>query len=275
MIDLIHVILLGILEGVTEFLPISSTGHLIVATSILNFRPALRDTFDIFIQLGAVVAVVAYYRRDLWAQARAIRSDRGVQHLWLMIAVAFIPAAILGVLFRGFIKATLFRPEIVAASLIIGGIVILVLERQRRITGADAAPTTELLAITLPQAGMIGLAQTIALIPGVSRAAASIFGGMFAGLSRENATRFSFLLAIPTLGGATLAELVLSLDELNSDDLALLLIGAVVSGIVAYITIRWLLRYIATHSFVPFGIYRIVVGILILIFFAVRGNTAL
>lgn len=315
MTDLIHVLLLGILEGITEFLPISSTGHLLVATEILNFRPGLRGTFEIFIQLGAVLAVVVYYRADLWSQARRIRQDRGVQHFWLTIVVAVVPAAILGFLLRNFIKDVLFRPEVVALSLIIGGVVILLLEAQARdgarraerraqrqqsrkqngspngsLNGSPTHPTDAaaqtltpdapasaesrdaMVLLTLPQAGLIGLAQAVALIPGVSRAAASIFGGMGVGLTRAQATRFSFFLAIPTLGGATLADLVFSLDELNPDDLILLFIGMVVAGIVAWASIRWLLRYIATHSFVPFGIYRIVAGVLILLFFALRGT---
>jgi undecaprenyl-diphosphatase len=277
MTDLIHAVLLGILEGITEFLPISSTGHLIVATEMLGFRPSLRGIFEIFIQLGAVLAVVVFYRATLIDHARRIRTDRAVQRFWAMVALAFFPAAVLGVLLRGFIKETLFRPDVVAASLIVGGVVIVIIELNARRRGQPtAAPTADetLFLIVPQQAALIGVAQAIALIPGVSRSAASIFGGMFAGLDRATATRFSFFLAIPTLGGATVADLALSLDELNADDLLILFVGAAVAGVVAWAVIRWLLRYVATHDFIAFGIYRIVAGLGVLAFFAARGGAA-
>ncbi|MDL1900828.1 undecaprenyl-diphosphate phosphatase [Anaerolineae bacterium CFX9] len=266
MIDLIKTILLGIVEGITEFLPISSTGHLIVAAALLDFTGARQETFVIFIQLGAVVAVVLFYWRDLLQQIRTVRSDHGVQQLWLGVLIAFLPAAVVGVLLRGVIKSVLFTPVTVAVSLIVGGIVLIALERRLQ-TGASAQAETAapIPVISLRQAVVIGAAQTLALIPGVSRAASSIIGGMLSGLSRPAATRFSFYLAIPTLGLATIADLVLSLDELNSSDLFYLLIGAIVSGVVAGFAIRWLLRYIERHTFVPFGIYRIGAGVVILL----------
>jgi undecaprenyl-diphosphatase len=270
-LDLIKVIILGIVEGITEFLPISSTGHLIVATALLKpeFSAALSATLDIFIQVGAVVAVVLYYRADLWRQVTTVRTDRRVQRFWLALLIAFIPAAGIGFVTRSFVKAHLFSPAVVAISLIVGGVLFLVIERVLASRpAAPAAAHDAVLDVTFRQALVIGVVQTLALIPGVSRSAASIFGGMFSGLSRETATRFSFYLAIPTLGLATVVDLVLSLRELQSGDLVYLVVGAVVSGIVAWFAIGWLLRYVAHNTFTGFGFYRIAVGVIILLLIA-------
>ncbi len=270
MLELIKVIILGVVEGITEFLPISSTGHLIVASALLRpgFSEALAGTFEIFIQLGAVLAVVAFYRADIWQQVKSVRSDRRVQHFWMAIIIACIPTALLGFLLRDFVKTVLFSPIVVAISLIVGGVAILVIERilgQRPASSAGSAPPGAVVEVSFAQAFVIGLIQGISLIPGVSRAAASIFGGMLLGLNRETATRFSFYLAIPTLGGATIAELILSLDEIASGDLVYLAVGALVSGIVAWFAVGFLLRYIARHNFTAFGYYRIAAGGVILL----------
>lgn len=265
MLDLLKVILLGIVEGITEFLPVSSTGHLIAAVALLrpNFSPGLADTFEIFIQLGAVVAVVIYYRRDLVAQVLSVRRDAGTRRLWLALVISAIPAAVVGFAFRETIKDLFFNPVTVAVTLIAGGVAFLVLERY---FAAQPPPTThEITAITPRQAIIIGMLQAFSLIPGVSRAATSIFGGMWVGLDRQTATRYSFYLAIPILGGATVFDLLLSLDEISSGDLVYLLVGAFVSGIVAFFVVGWLLRFIARSNFVPFGYYRIIAGIILLI----------
>lgn len=264
MIDLIKVLILGIVEGVTEFLPISSTGHLIVATALLqpNFSPALAGTFEIFIQLGAVVAVVAYYRSDLWRQVVSVRTDREVQHFWVTLFIAFVPAAVIGLALHSAIKTYLFSPTTVAIALVVGGVAFLVIERRLQ---TQTQSTAALMQVSYRQALIIGVVQTLALIPGTSRAAASIFGGMLAGLNRETATRFSFYLAIPTLGLATIVDLLLSLDDLQGGDLVYLAVGTVVSGIIAWVAIGWLLRYVSRHTFIPFGYYRIAAGIIILI----------
>lgn len=269
--DLIKAVILGIVEGVTEFLPISSTGHLIVAAALLRFNPDLMETFVIFIQLGAVLAVALFYARDLLDQARSVASSRAVQQFWLALIIATVPAAAMGFLLRGFVRDVLFHPVPIAIALIVGGLVLIGIERRRPAVAAaqpvsDIAAEAEARAIPLRQALLIGVAQTLALIPGVSRSAASIVGGMSVGLSRLAATRFSFYLALPTLGGATVADLVLSLDELNGDDLLLLLVGMVTAGIVAWLSIRWLLRFVAGHTFIGFGYYRIAAGVAILIF---------
>jgi len=265
LIDLLKVVVLGIVEGITEFLPVSSTGHLIVAAALLrpNFSEALEGTFEIFIQLGAVVAVVFYYRRDLIQQVLMVRTDAGVRRLWLALVVSAIPAGLVGFLFRDFIKEVLFHPLTVAISLIVGGVVFIVFERWY--ASKSLPTTTAVTAITWRQAAVIGGLQALSLIPGVSRAATSIFGGMLSGLDRQTATRFSFYLAIPVLGGATIVDLLLSLDEISTGDLAFLALGAFVSGIVAFFAISWLLRFIARSNFIAFGYYRILAGLLILI----------
>lgn len=266
MAEWLKVIILGIVEGITEFLPISSTGHLIVAAELLDLRDSLRFTFEIFIQLGAVVAVIIFYWGDIWRQVTTVRTDAGVRHFWLCIVVAFIPAALLGLLFDDLIESVLASPLVVAVALMVGGVILIVVER--RVIAGQPPTVSDLTAISYRQALLIGFAQTFALIPGVSRAAASIVGALLLGLNRTTATAFSFYLAIPTLGAATIYTLLRDLDSVAPDDLVLLLLGAVVSGLVAWLAIRWLLNYIARHSFVPFGYYRIVAGGLFLLLIA-------
>lgn len=260
-VEWLKVLIMGIVEGITEFLPISSTGHLIIASNLLRMPENLQVTFEIFIQLGAVVAVVVYYWRDIFQQVTSVARSRDVQHFWLCIVLAFIPAAVVGILARDFITEVLFSPLVVAVSLIVGGVALIAVEQFYK---HRVATTHELTGISFRQAISIGVAQVLALIPGVSRSAASIVGGLLLGLNRPTATAFSFYLAIPTLGAATLFQLVSSLDEISPNDLLLLIGGAVISGIVAWGAVRWLLRYVSRNSFVPFGYYRIAVGLLIL-----------
>lgn len=260
--DLWRVVVLGIVEGITEFLPISSTGHLIVASDLLNFQGSLGGTFEIFIQLGAVLAVVWYYRRDLWQQVRSAPSDRSVQRFWLNLVIAFIPAAVIGLLLHDWIKERLFTPPVVAAALIAGGVALLLIERRDHAQG-----TASVFDVTPKQALGVGLAQTLSLIPGMSRAASSIIGGLLMGLDRPTAAAFSFYLAIPTLGLATLYDLAGSLDQITRGDVLNLLVGTVVSFVVALLVISWLLRYIAHHDFKIFGWYRLVLGVIVLAWF--------
>lgn len=248
--DFLKVIILGIVEGLTEFLPISSTGHLIVAASLLDFGQSLGGTFEIFIQLGAVIAVIIYYRADLIQQVRTVTSDSGTRQLWLAIAVAFVPAAAIGFLFIDKIKEVLFNPTTVAISLIVGGLIFLFVENRGV---AERAQTTEITKISFRQALGIGVAQIASLIPGVSRSGSSIIGGMLTGLDRSTATRFSFFLAIPTLGIATVYDLFKNLSQIQSGDWINLLLGAVVSGIMAWISIGWLLRFVSRNSFALIG----------------------
>lgn len=271
MSEIISAIILGIVEGITEFLPISSTGHLIVAAALL--RPQFIDTlpegtFEIFIQLGAVLAVVVYYWRDLLRQVTTVTRDASVQRLWLAIVVAAVPAAVVGFLVRNFVKEVLFNPTVVAVSLIVGGAILILIERSR--SGATDDAEADLSSVSLRQAFLIGLVQVLALIPGVSRAASSIIGGMAVGLNRRTATLFSFYLAIPVLGGATVVDLLLSLDEMQSEGFLYLAVGLVVSFIVALLAIGWLLRYVARNNFIPFGYYRIAAGVVILLLVAAQ-----
>ncbi|MER2599980.1 MAG: undecaprenyl-diphosphate phosphatase [Caldilineales bacterium] len=263
--ELWRVILLGIVEGITEFLPISSTGHLIIASDLLDFSGSVGGTFEIFIQLGAVLAVVWYYRRDLWQQVRSVPHDRAVQRFWLNGLIAFLPAALLGLLVHDWIKARLFNPVTVALALIGGGVVLWWVERR-----VHRSSTTSLYEMTPQQALGVGLAQTLALIPGMSRSASSIIGGLLTGLDRATATAFSFYLAIPTLGLATLVDLAGSLDQLSSGDMLNLLVGTVVSFFVAWLAVGWLLRYIARNNFTSFAVYRIGFGLLVLAWFTLR-----
>ncbi|MBZ0277745.1 MAG: undecaprenyl-diphosphate phosphatase [Anaerolineae bacterium] len=261
-IEWIKVVLLGIVEGLTEFLPISSTGHLIVGVALLDFRNSMNGTFEIFIQFGAVLAVLFYYRRDLWHQLVSFRTDPKIRHFWIGIIIAVLPAGTFGYLLRDWIKGVLFSPTIVAISLIVGGLIFLLVERHP--TPEDQYTDEQLTSITFRQAFLIGVGQMVALIPGVSRSGASIITGIKVGLSRQAATHFSFYLFIPILGGATLVDLLGSLDTISSRDIAMLAVGAAVSGIVAWLSIDWLLRYVARNSFVVFGYYRILAGIVIL-----------
>lgn len=261
----VSVAVLGVVEGLTEFLPISSTAHLLITADLLRFQNSIGGTFEIFIQLGAIFAVIGYYARDLLAQARAIPSSAPTRRFWLSILVAFLPAALVGLLLRGWIKRFLFAsPSVIAWSLIIGGIVLIIVERLPQRT----APVRNVEQVSLRQALGIGVAQILALVPGVSRSGASIVGGMLAGLDRSTATTFSFYLAIPTLGAATIVDLLGSLHQITSADISRLLLGTIIAMAVAWVSIGWLLRYVAGHRFVGFGIYRIIAGVLILILVA-------
>jgi undecaprenyl-diphosphatase len=274
MLEIIKVIILGIVQGVTEFLPISSTGHLLITSALLNSEVTSRlaGTFEISIQFGSVIAVALFYRADLLQQVKTVRSDRNVQKFWLNIVIAAIPVAVAGFLFRDLIKETLFpqdnAPMVVATALITVGLVFLLVENRKNID--ESKLTDELYKISPLQALLIGMGQMFALIPGVSRSGATVISGLLVGLRRQVAITFAFYLALPVLGGATLIDLLLSLDEIQGQDLLYLVLGMVVSGIVSWFAIGWLLRYIASNTFVGFGIYRVCVGILIFILIAVN-----
>jgi undecaprenyl-diphosphatase len=258
---LITALILGAVEGLTEFLPVSSTGHLIIVGDMLNFTDERAKTFEIFIQLGAILSVVWHYRVKLWSVATTLR-DRSAQRFVLNLAIGFLPAAIVGLLLHRYIKAYLFNPTTVALALIIGGILILLIEHKSRPTRVG----------TLEQLGPIdalkvGLAQTAALFPGISRAGATIMGGMVSGLSRPVATEFSFFLAIPTMFAATIFDLYTNRRFFAVDDVFMLLVGFVIAFITALIVIRAFLHYVSRHNFVPFAYYRIVFGLLVLAYF--------
>jgi undecaprenyl-diphosphatase len=255
--------ILGLVEGLTEFLPVSSTGHLIVAASLLDYTGDKAKLFEIVIQAGAILAVCWEYRRKLIGVAAGLFSDRAAQRFAINLAVAFLPAAILGLAFSRVIKAHLFAPVPVASAFIVGAFVILWAERrQRRNPGTVRIESVD--QMRWSDALKIGIAQAFALIPGTSRSGATIIGGMLFGLSRPAATEFSFFLAIPTLLAATGYELVRNRDLLAAGDLAMIGVGFVVAFISALLVVRWLLRYVAHHDFVPFAWYRIAFGLVII-----------
>ncbi len=261
--NLLTAAILGLVEGLTEFLPVSSTGHLIVAASLLNYTGDKAKLFEIVIQAGAILAVCWEYRRKLIGVAAGLFSDRAAQRFAINVGVAFLPAAILGLAFSRLIKAHLFAPVPVASAFVVGAFVILWAERrQRRNPGTVRIQSVD--QMRWSDALKIGLAQALALIPGTSRSGATIIGGMLFGLSRPAATEFSFFLAIPTLLAATGYELVRNRALLVADDLAMIALGFVVAFISALLVVRWLLRYVAHHDFVPFAWYRIAFSLVIL-----------
>nr|WP_315485395.1 undecaprenyl-diphosphate phosphatase [uncultured Undibacterium sp.] len=262
----VKIIIMGIVEGLTEFLPISSTGHLILAGSLLNFTGEKVKVFEIVIQAGAIFAVCWEYRQRIISVVKGLGHDRKAQSFALNVFVAFLPAAILGFLFSKQIKAYLFKPEPVALAFILGGIIILWTERRHEQNSAQHSPRIETVDdMRVSDALKIGLAQAFALIPGTSRSGASIIGGMWFGMSRKAATEFSFFLAIPTLLGATVYSLYKARNELSSADIPMFGLGTVAAFISAFFCVRWLLRYISTHNFNAFAWYRIAFGCMILI----------
>ena len=255
--------LMGVVEGLTEFLPISSTGHLILAGALLGMDDDKAKVFDIAIQTGAIFAVILVYWQKIRDTVLALPTDRQAQRFALNVLIAFLPAVILGLLFGKAIKAHLFTPVVVASTFIIGGFVILWAERRQQ-KNPTLARIQEVEQMTPLDALKVGLAQCLAMVPGTSRSGATIIGGMLFGLSRKAATDFSFYLAIPTLMGAGAYSLYKERALLSLADVPLFAVGLVVSFLSAWLCIRWLLRYIATHSFAGFAYYRIVFGIVVL-----------
>lgn len=249
-LPLLQAFILGIVEGLTEFLPISSTGHLILVGDLLGFNDERAKVFNVAIQTGAMLAVVWEYR------ARFFSVDR---QLYRNLIVAFIPAAVLGLAFGGLIKAYLFSPVPVALAFIVGGLVILWVDRGTRAVRVDSTR-----AMTWQDALKVGCAQCFALIPGTSRSGATIIGGMLFGLSRPAATEFSFFLAVPTLVAAGGYDLWRHRSLFSIDDLGMLAVGLAMSFVSAFVVIRWLVRYVATHDFRPFAWYRIAFGVIVL-----------
>jgi undecaprenyl-diphosphatase len=256
-------IIMGLVEGFTEFLPISSTGHLIVAGSLLDFTGEKAATFEIAIQAGAILAVMWEYRARIATVLSGMFSDRRQQKFILNLIVAFLPAAVLGLVFSKMIKAKLFAPTPVAIAFVVGALFILWAERRHKmLPGAARIETVE--DMTVLDALKVGCAQAFALIPGTSRSGATIIGGMLFGLSRKAATEFSFFLAIPTLLAATVYSVYKDRALLSMADLPLFGIGGIAAFVSAFLCVRWLLRYISSHNFTIFAWYRIVFGLFIL-----------
>ena len=256
---LFKALILGIVEGLTEFLPISSTGHLILAGDLLDFNDDRGKLFEIVIQSGAILAVVWEYRERLLQVVRGVRREPAAQRFVLNLFVAFLPLAILGLAFGKAIKANLFNPIAVATTFIVGALVILWAERREHRIRIERVED-----MTLVDALKLGIAQAFALIPGTSRSGATIIGGLLFGLSRKAATEFSFFLAIPTLGVATVYQLYKERALLNADDIGMWAVGFVSAFVSAFLCVRWLLRYISSHDFTVFAWYRIVFGVVVL-----------
>lgn len=258
-------LVLGLVEGATEFIPVSSTGHLIVASDLLGYAGERAKTFQVFIQLGAILAVAWLYRARLVRAFRELRLDGGRGNLAVNLALGFLPAGVVGFLAHGFIKAYLFDPRVVGATLVVGGVAILLIER---LAPPATVPTLE--EIPPSKALGVGMVQLLALIPGVSRSGATILGGYCLGLSRTAATEFSFLLAIPVMVAAALFDLVRSLGVLAGGDVPVFAIGFVTAFASALLVVRGFVRWIGRHDFRPFAWYRIAAGALVFAWYALR-----
>lgn len=256
---LLKALILGIVEGLTEFLPISSTGHLIIVGSLLDYTNDQSKVFKIVIQLGAILAVCWHFRERIGQALGGLATDPVQQRFASLLVVGFLPAAVLGVLFHSTIKTYLFNPLTVAAALIGGGLLILFIERKvyrPRVNSIDEMSWLD--------AVKVGFAQAVAMFPGVSRSGATIMGGMIFGLSRKTATEFSFFLAIPTMFAATVYDVAKNWELLKLADLPVFAVGFVASFIAAMLTVKALLRYVSSHDFTIFAWYRIVFGVLVL-----------
>lgn len=265
----LQAVLMGIVEGITEFLPISSTGHLILFSDMIGFKDTSGHAFEVVIQLGAILAICWLYFSKLFEVLQGIfKRDKASWRFAVSILLAFLPSAILGVLLHDFIKNVLFSPFIVAIALIVGGIAILAVEYSKPVAKVenvdDLSPVLSL---------KIGIIQCLSLIPGVSRSGATIIGALLMGVGRKAAAEFSFFLAIPTMMGAAAYDLYKNVDKLSGDDLSLILIGFVTSFIVALLVVRWFIGFIAKHGFSLFAWYRIGLGVIVLLFYR-RGMGA-
>jgi undecaprenyl-diphosphatase len=258
---LIKAAILGVVEGLTEFLPISSTGHLIVAGSLLNFNDERGKLFEIVIQSAAILAVMWEYRAKIYSVLGGLQRREAVaQRFVINVMIAFLPLAMIGFAFGKHIKDALFNPITVAVTSIVGALFILWAEKRRHTVTVESVDD-----LSWKDALKVGFAQALALIPGTSRSGATIIGGLFFGLSRRAATEFTFFLAMPTLIGATLYELYKERALLAADDLSMWAVGFIASFISAFLCVRWLLRYISSHDFTVFAWYRIAFGLIVLV----------
>ena len=252
---LVQAAFLGVVEGLTEFLPVSSTGHLILLVDLLGFQGPPGRVFEIVVQLGAILAVVVAYAPLLFGVVARLPSDPGARRFVVAVLVAFLPAAVLGAALHGFIKGVLFTPWVVCVALIAGGVAILLIERMRRVV-----KWRDIEAFTPGLALQIGCFQVLAMIPGVSRSGATIMGSLLLGVDRRTAALFSFFLAIPTMTGATLYDVYKNRGTLDWSGAEVIAIGFVTAFISALLVVRWLVGFVGRHGFAPFAWYRIAVG---------------
>lgn len=270
LIDLIKAAFLGIIEGLTEFIPVSSTAHLLISSYLIDFNSISNNLFEIVIQVGAILAICVLYRQKLFNVLLNFK-DRSQQKFTLNIILAFLPAAIIGLALYKFIKAYLFSNLVIAIALIIGGILMIIIDRpsttrSRALLGDRSGDGDNIDNITPKTAFLIGLFQCFAMIPGVSRSGATIIGGLVLGLKRKVATEFSFFLAIPTIFAATIYDFYKNFSDLSFSNLELIIVGTLTSFVSAILIIKWFINFVSKHNFVSFGIYRIIVGILVLLF---------
>src|SRR5712671_996987 len=256
---LLKALILGMVEGLTEFLPVSSTGHLIIVGQLLDFNDEKGKIFEIVIQTGAMFAIVWEYRAKVAAVIAGLAHDSKARQFVFNLAIAFMPAAVLGLAFSKYIKAALFKPVPVAIAFIVGGFIILWTERREHTITVQSVDD-----MRWSDALKVGCAQAFALIPGTSRSGATIIGGLWFGLSRRAATEFSFFLAVPTLIAAGAYDFYKNRALFDSSDLGMFAVGSVAAFVSAFLCVRWLLRYIASHDFTPFAWYRIVFGTVVL-----------
>lgn len=261
-IDLIKAIFLGIVEGLTEFIPVSSTAHLLISSYLIDFQAIKNAVFEIVIQFGAILAICVVYRQKIFDVICNLK-QKNQQKFTLNLILAFLPAAIIGALFHSLIKQYLFSNLVIAIALILGGILMIIVERKERKSVVEEVDNIKPMT-----AFNIGLFQCVAMIPGVSRSGATIIGGLLFGLKRKVATEFSFFLAIPTIAAASFYDLIKNSSELDASSIEIILVGLIASFFSAILVIKWFINFVSKHSFIPFGIYRIVVGILILFFIA-------
>ena len=258
--SLLGPLILGIVEGLTEFIPVSSTGHLILAQKLIGYDGPASDVLDVVIQVGAILAICWVYRARLWHVLITLPSDPASRRFALDVLIAFLPAAVVGALAHDFIKRALFSPIVVAVSLIVGGIAILLIERF-----LARKPHVSALDQVSPRLALgVGVFQLLAMIPGVSRSGATIMGALALGMNRKTAAEFSFFLAIPTMFGAAAYDLYKSPAPLTGDRVAAVAVGLIVSFIVAIVVVKWLIRFVSRHGFSVFAWYRIVAGLAVL-----------
>lgn len=258
-VTLLQAIFLGIIEGLTEFIPVSSTGHLILLVDIIGFKAPPGKTFEIIIQLGAIFAICWLYKHKLFSVVKGLPKNKNDRKFALNICLAFFPAAVIGVMFHGFIKSVLFSPYVVAISLIVGGILILLIEKMHHKFTCDSIDK-----ITPKTALFIGLAQSVAMIPGVSRSGATIMGSLLLGLDRKVATEFSFFLAIPTMLGATVYDVYKNYENLSLDNTSIIAAGFISAFLAALLVVKTLIKFVSTNGFGVFAYYRIVIGTVML-----------
>lgn len=265
LLSLFQAALLGIVEGLTEFIPVSSTGHLILLVDLLGFKAPEGKVFEIVIQLGAILAVCWHYRKKLLHLLFSLPKNKESQHFTNAVILAFLPAMIIGVFFHSFIKSVLFSPYVVSIALIIGGLAILYIERLNIKPKYDSI---ERIPYLVPL--YIGFAQALAMIPGVSRSGATIMGAVCLKVDRKTATEFSFFLAIPTMLGATVYDVYKNFSALNSEGAILIITGFIAAFITALLVVKTVIGFINKHGFVPFAYYRIAVGVVMLVVLTVR-----